>query len=169
MIKIRRYTGRIKFFGKFMDKQITILSKEGCYWCEKLDKFLNENEIEHNKLYLGKDFSRLYWEITYPFYNEFPLIIVDNSEYVYASFIDCWKCGFFKNGYFPRETIKMTCNDTRMLDITEYNELMEDRQELIKSDFKYCTEAGENAKIPKHNSDLFMSKTFNEWDKTIDP
>jgi len=145
---------------------VVVLSKEGCKQCEVLDEFLKDNEIKHTKLMLGKDFSRLYWEIEFPFHNEFPLIRVDNSNFNLVCFKATWRDKFFHNGYFPRETIKMTCNDTRMLDITEYNELMEDRQELIKKDFKYCTEAGENAKIEKHNSATFMSKTFNEWDTT---
>ena len=144
---------------------VVVLSKEGCKQCEVLDEFMKKNEIKHTKLMLGKDFSRLYWEIEFPFHYEFPLIRVDGNNFNLACFRATWKDKFFHNGYFPRETIKMTCNDTRMLDITEYNELMEERQELIKKDYKYCTEAGENAKIEKHNSDIFMSKSFNEWDK----
>ena len=144
---------------------VVVLSKEGCKQCEVLDEFMKKNEIKHTKLMLGKDFSRLYWEIEFPFYNEFPLIRVDGNNFNLACFRATWKDKFFQNGYFPTETIKMTCNDTRMLNITEYNELMEDRQELIKKDYKYCIQAGENGKIEKHNSDIFMSKTFSEWDK----
>ena len=143
------------------EPSIVVLSKEGCYWCEKLELFFKENEIDYKKLLLNKDFSRLYFEIEYPFYNEFPVIKVDGKNHNYASFMTCWNEGFFQNGYFRREPqIKMTLNDTRMLSIDEYNELMVERQDLIKKDFRYCVEAGENAKIPKHNSKDFMSKKF---------
>jgi len=47
-----------------------------------------------------------------------------------------------------------------MLDIGEYNELMGERQELIKKDYRYCVEGGENGKLGKHNSKDFMSKSF---------